>query len=181
MMQEWRAREFWTFLQHLPEVSELEKQVQNELQEVMDGLQKKVLDPLQRQAAQESLATLQLLTKLENTAFAQAKQALIRLQDLVAARNVEDDKDIQWHLESSTFKGLKKLLGPAPETDAAGLEADLFRQRLERIVDCVKKHLALAKSSLDAPEALAKELAKLRAANEDIGDLLEIHQDSCGL
>ncbi|CAE7903726.1 unnamed protein product [Symbiodinium sp. KB8] len=177
MMQEWRAREFWTFLQHLPEVSELEKQVQNELQEVMDGLQKKVLDPLQRQAAQESLATLQLLTKLENTAFAQAKQALIRLQDLVAARNVEDDKDIQWHLESSTFKGLKKLLGPAPETDAAGLEADLFRQRLERIVDCVKKHLALAKSSLDAPEALAKELAKLRAANEDIGDLLEIHQE----
>ena len=139
----------------------------------MDDLQRKVLDPLQRKAAQESLVTLQLLTKLENTAFTQAKQALIRLQDLVGARNVEDDKEIQWHIENSTFKGLKKLLGPAPETDAAGLEADLFRQRLERIVDCVKKHLALAKSSLDAPETLAKELAKLRAANEDIDPIAE--------
>ena len=173
----WRAQRLSTLLSHLPEGPQLEKTIEEELQEVVTELHEQVLDPLQRHAAAERLEGLQLLSKLQSAAFQQAKLALVRSQDVLRARNVEDDKQIQNLLETFHLQGLRSLLGHPPAEEAVGRAAELFRERLRHIASCVRKHLALAEGSLDSPDAFAEEFAKLVTAKEEVGDFLELHED----
>lgn len=139
-----------------------------------------IMDPMQRQTAASKLGGLNL-TDLQSAAFNEAKRSLQEYRCLLNARNVEDDKAIQWALESFNFKGLKELLGEAPGTASAETAATkLFHQRLDAIKHVVLDRLTLAGRSLLEPEKFATEFRSLKAAEREIGEYLKLYQD-CGI
>ena len=174
-MSSWRDQEHASLLQYLPDGPALEKEVEKELGKIQADLHRQILDPMQRQAVADSLEVLlQTFWPLQSRVFKQAAVALMEQQQDVLK---EDDKAIQWHLENFELKGMKKFLGLPPDADAIGCAPKLFRQRLERVADEVRRHLARAKASLLVPSTFAEEMGKLKAASEDMGDFLELYQD----
>ena len=139
-----------------------------------------IMDPMQRQTAASKLGSLNL-ADLQNAAFNEAKRSLQEYRCLLNARNVEDDKAIQWALESFNFKGLKELLGEAAGTASAENAATkLFHQRLDAIKQVVLDRLTLVKQSLLEPEKFTTEFRSLKAAEREIGEYLKLYQD-CGI
>ena len=99
---------------------------------------------------------------------------------MLNARNVEDDKAIQWALESFNFKGLKELLGEAPGTASAETAATkLFHQRLDAIKHVVLDRLTW-RGDLSSSQKFATEFRSLKAAEREIGEYLKLYQD-CGI
>ena len=135
------------------------------------------MDPMQRQTAASKLSSLNL-ADLQSAAFNEAKRSLQEYRCLLNARNVEDDKAIQWALESFNFKGLKELLGEAPDmASAENATTKLFQQRLDAIKQVVLDRLTLAGRSLLEPEKFAAEFRSLKAAEKEIGEYLKLYQD----
>ena len=175
MLEKWRTERYSALLEQLVDGKELEQQVERDLLQHLSKVQEMILDGTQRPAAADCLAKL-LIGDLQNPAFHQAKMLLQQYLGMLHARNVEDDQALKWHLEEFDFKGLKKLLGPTPEEGVAGTQ-EIFHQRLERIHHTVRSRIALAKESIHIPTSFAKEIYKLKAAQEDIGDYLERYKD----
>ena len=152
-----------------------------ELLEDLESMKDRILDPMQRQAAAESLAKLDLsVSELKHRVFNEAQRRLTMYKDLLNSRNVEDDKAIQWHLENFNLKGVRELLGHAPEKDAAeNASSKVFHERMARIEKSVRDHLALAKQSILQPEAFAAEFGKLNAAEKEISEYLKLYKDFC--
>ena len=119
----------------------------------------------------------------------------------------EDDKQIKWHLEEFSFDGLKTLLGKPPDKSSSvdavdeplfsfdGLKRllgkpkdksssvdaahELFHQRLETIATSVRNQISLAKQCVSNPESFGKQIQKLRVAEKEMGEYLQLYQDRC--
>lgn len=154
-------------LQELDDGKKKEKEVEEELLKRFDDLESKISDPMERDAVGKSLESLEI-ADLRSSAFEKAKSRKQRCQNLLELSKVNDDKEITRRLEEADFKGLKSLLGQAPNDE-----------QLTRIEKALKGRLSLAQQSMSDPTSFGKEIQNLRAAQEEIGEYLERDQESC--
>ena len=149
---------------------EKEKEVEEELRKRLDDLKSRISDPMERDAVGKSLESLQI-ADLRSSAFENAKIEKQSCQNLLELSKVKDDKELTRRLKEADFEGLKSLLGPAAD--------ELFLRRLTRIEEALKVRISLAKQSISNPISFGKEIQNLRAAQEEVGEHLELHQDTC--
>lgn len=179
-MEGWHKQGLQTLLCDLGDEDHLRKfrkQLEEGLSKFLDDVHKMLMDPLQRGTATECLAQL-TIKDLQNSAFSQAKRRQLEFLDILNARNAEDDKIIRSCIEEFDFTGFRELLGQAPDKGSPeGGQSKLFFQRLEQVVTSVRNRLELAKQSTSDPAELMKEMNKLKAAKEQIGDYLKLYKD----
>ena len=132
-----------------------------------------LMDPMQREAATECLAQL-AIKDLQNSAFNEAKRRQPQLLALSNARNAENDKIFRSGIEEGDFTGFKKHLGQPPDKGSPETE---FDQRLEQVLSSVRNRIELAKQSISNPAEFIKDMNKLKAAKEEIGDYLKLYKD----
>ena len=154
-------------------LSKFQKQVEEGLSKFLDDVHKMVMDPMQRGTATECLAQL-AIKDLQNSAFSQAKRRQLQFLEFLNARNAEDDKIIRSCIEEFDFTGFKKHLGQPPDKGSPETE---FHQYLEQVLSSVRNRLELAKQSMSNPAEFIKDMNKLKAAKEEIGDYLKLYKD----
>ena len=165
-----------TLLADLGDVEHLtkfQKQVEEGLSKFLDDVHKMLMDPMQREAATECLAQL-AIKDLQNSAFNEAKRRQPQLLALSNARNAENDKIFRSGIEEGDFTGFKKHLGQPPDKGSPETE---FDQRLEQVLSSVRNRIELAKQSISNPAEFIKDMNKLKAAKEEIGDYLKLYKD----
>ena len=195
-----------TLLRELVDKEENAKEVERELIDLLNSLHDKILDPMEQQGAAEALANLNI-GDLRSPAFNEPKIKRKQCQNVLESRKVEDDKQIKWHLEEFSFDGLKTLLGKPPDKSSSvdavdeplfsfdGLKRllgkpkdksssvdaahELFHQRLETIATSVRNQISLAKQCVSNPESFGKQIQKLRVAEKEMGEYLQLYQDRC--
>ena len=179
-LEGWHQQGLQTWLADLGDedhLTKFRKQVEEGLSKFLDDVHKMLMDPMQRGTATECLAQL-TIKDLQNSAFSQAKRRQLQFLDILNARNAEDDKIIRSCIEEFDFTGFRELLGQAPDKGSPeGGQSKLFFQRLEQVVTSVRNRLELAKQSTSHPAELMKEMNKLKAAKEQIGDYLKLYKD----
>ena len=179
-LEGWHKQGLQTLLCDLGDEDHLrkfQKQVEEGLSKFLDDVYKMLMDPRQRGIAAERLAQL-AIKDLQNSAFSQAKRRQLEFLDILNARNAEDDKIIRSCIEAFDFTGFRELLGQAPDKGSPDRgHSKLFFQRLEQVVTSVRNRLELAKQSTSDPAELMKEMNKLKAAKEQIGDYLKLYKD----
>ena len=179
----WQNQELRCLLLNLelPDALELENKVRAELTQVMSRVDEQIMQPDARRTAQDTIInSLSILTKLQSSVFKEAKMSLMQKQTFLEARNVEDDKTIQWHLsEFADFQSLRDLLGQPPAKDATGEAAKTFHQRLSRVADAFNAHVKLAAEGVTVPRKFVQEMKKLTSASDAMGAVLEASEDTC--
>ena len=175
-LDKWQEQKLLSLLERLGNERQLE-QVKRQVDSDLTMLYDMVRDPMKRQAAADMLDKL-ALSDLQHSVFDEAKPRLQMCQALLNRRNVEDDKALYNQLENHDFHGLRELLGEAPGKENADSDwGKVFTQRLVKIQGAIVDRMSLAKQSIFKPEEFAKEFARLKEAEKEIGEYLKLYKD----
>ena len=175
-LEKWREQKLFSLLERLGNEGPLE-QVKRQVDSDLSTLYDMVRDPMKKQTAADTLRALAMF-ELQHPVFDEAKQRLQMCQSLLNQRNFDDDKALCNQLENHDFHGLKELLGEAPGKENADSDwGKVFTQRLGKIQGAIGDRMSLAKRSIFKPEDFAREFARLKEAEKEIGEYLKLYKD----
>ena len=176
-LDKWEGQKLMTLLQCLGDCGKYVTQVKEQINGDLTELSLLIQDSKQRQTAAEKLGKLQTL-ELNSGAFGEAKRRLQEYRNFLNQCSAEDYKKFALQLESNDFKGLKSLLGQAPEkADMETQWAKDFVQRLEKIQGAIQDRVSLAKHYVGEPSKFAEEFSRLKEAEKEVGEYLQLYKD----